>query len=565
MKMSFHASDVAMRFAALGDGDLDDALTDVISELGAWSRRFGAVRCFVMRHDPHRSFSLASEWCAPDRTPLSETWGTDRQHAFDFMPYFATLVEGTREPVLVRADALPPEADRERRSLQQDGADAFVQVTIRTGHRVRGSLSWRLVDLDDVATDGLVEVAGDVAAALAIALARLDDLDDFGVGLIERLLGADDDELDNVLTDCMAEVGLSIGADRTRLFMLHLDDLTVSAIGGWVRPGIDPRPTLDTDPELRISTDRWSWIANELIAGRIVRCDDLDDLAGGDEAAERDRQTLRAGGTVGILAVPVWSGDTVIGSVVSNRVQVHEPWTDRSVRRFRRLAIALRPVLERFANIEEHRRHIAHEREQVTTTLQLVSQLSHELKTPLHAIAGYAELIDPHLTDDEDRMAIRRIRENATRLISEIDDILAVSLPEGTTVSKIHPIIHALSEQSIAARSDRNIDISFSAVAETATVPLGRARARQVVRSLISGSMLSVGPDSSLRFSTTGDDDLRLELRSTTPIPIESLAFPVANAVLSQIAEVEIDRLDPLHDHRRFRDRVEVRLRFDRR
>ncbi|MGN1349797.1 MAG: ATP-binding protein [Anaerovoracaceae bacterium] len=56
------------------------------------------------------------------------------------------------------------------------------------------------------------------------------------------------------------------------------------------------------------------------------------------------------------------------------------------------------------------------------------ANVSHELKTPIAAISGYAELIENHMTDGENEAYIaKQIRHNADRLLSLITDIIQLS------------------------------------------------------------------------------------------------------------------------------------------
>lgn len=56
------------------------------------------------------------------------------------------------------------------------------------------------------------------------------------------------------------------------------------------------------------------------------------------------------------------------------------------------------------------------------------ANVSHELKTPLTAISGYAELIENHMVDGEQETRFAgQIRQNADRLLSLINDIIRLS------------------------------------------------------------------------------------------------------------------------------------------
>lgn len=70
------------------------------------------------------------------------------------------------------------------------------------------------------------------------------------------------------------------------------------------------------------------------------------------------------------------------------------------------------------------------------------ANVSHELKTPLTAISGYAELIENKMVDEEQQIRFAgEIRKNAARLLSLINDILQLSeLDDSDSPTQLQPV-----------------------------------------------------------------------------------------------------------------------------
>lgn len=80
------------------------------------------------------------------------------------------------------------------------------------------------------------------------------------------------------------------------------------------------------------------------------------------------------------------------------------------------------PFLRTFRNQHENILAAAKSRQDFT------ANVSHELKTPLTAISGYAELIGNHMVDGEQEIKFAsEIQKNANRLLSLINDIIELS------------------------------------------------------------------------------------------------------------------------------------------
>ena len=87
--------------------------------------------------------------------------------------------------------------------------------------------------------------------------------------------------------------------------------------------------------------------------------------------------------------------------------------------------------------------------ESVKSRQDFTANISHELKTPLTSISGYAELIENHMIDAEQETHIaQQIRQNSARLLSLINDIISLSeLDHSENPRKFEPVnIYKLAE-----------------------------------------------------------------------------------------------------------------------
>ncbi len=95
------------------------------------------------------------------------------------------------------------------------------------------------------------------------------------------------------------------------------------------------------------------------------------------------------------------------------------------------------------------------------------SNVSHELKTPLTIINGYAEMIETGMAKQEDIKRFSRIiREEGTRLLFLIDSIMRLSKIEEKQVKEYSPIdIYSIAKDIVKRLSivalDKNIDVSI--------------------------------------------------------------------------------------------------------
>ena len=124
---------------------------------------------------------------------------------------------------------------------------------------------------------------------------------------------------------------------------------------------------------------------------------------------------------------------TILASSLSKRIveplntlDLDAPMSDGN----RSAYIEIRPLLKR---LDDQRRQLANDREELERTSQIrqefTANASHELKTPLHVISGYAELLESGMvpTEESRRLFAGKIRTEAQRMSELVEDIIDLS------------------------------------------------------------------------------------------------------------------------------------------
>lgn len=100
---------------------------------------------------------------------------------------------------------------------------------------------------------------------------------------------------------------------------------------------------------------------------------------------------------------------------------------------------------------------------------EFTANVSHELKTPLHTIAGSAELLANNMVKEDDKMAFyARIQSETQRMIHLVEDIIRLShLDEGASDLKREPVdifaLAAKTVESLLPEADQaRVDISLT-------------------------------------------------------------------------------------------------------
>lgn len=541
--MELSSPELALRLSSVPDDRLDAEVVEALAAFGEHCDALGPRRIGLVRFPVTGVFNFVAMWVSDDAPQLRRREATDSFHRRTTRPYWYRLMLDLPGPMLGRTDELPDEAAIEREVFEREGVRTYAHAPIRSGSHTIGALIWAFtseLDETDPAVTALLEDAADLAAAFSIALLRMESIDDPGAELALRLIRSDDRALRRDLYGILGELGRGLRADRASLLIAHPDGTTSLAVG-WTDDTKPMPPTMLAPDDARVPMRHWAWSVGQLLQGRQVRLTDVDDAP---PEAERDVATWRVDGVRSVLAIPLMSDDTLTGALIVNRLEVGE-WTDRQVHRADMIATSIASVVDRLTRAERARVAARREQDLLAATMELIGELSHELKTPVHTIAGYAELIDGGRLSESDRDALDAMREAAQRLGTVVDDLLTAAKPQRGASTEVRPLLHQVVTKFDSISIAHAVEVDCSALDEHATVPLDTPRTRQLLRCLVSGALLGAGHDGAIRFRTADvGATLELEIDSREVVPPAALAFPVARAVVGDLATLEIDRLD---------------------
>lgn len=122
------------------------------------------------------------------------------------------------------------------------------------------------------------------------------------------------------------------------------------------------------------------------------------------------------------------------------------------------------------------------------------ANVSHELKTPITAISGYAELIENHLVDQNAEIHIAgQIRHNAERLLALVTDIIQLSELDHKELARNFELVDLLAvarecvNEYIPMAGQRNIQLTCKGV--SAGINADRALIREMIGNLLQNAI----------------------------------------------------------------------------
>lgn len=235
--------------------------------------------------------------------------------------------------------------------------------------------------------------------------------------------------------------------------------------------------------------------------------------------------------------------DALEAALDQGEAQVQEVAIGPAPERSLRFSVAPFPAAEKRAGAVAVFRDVTELRRSEVARRDFVANASHELKTPLTAIRGFAErLADADLPDTAAKQAVETILGNARRLDAIVEDLLELSRIESGSVP-VRAESVALGE--LVARLVRDLDPRLRAGSLTARIEAGVERAhadRRGVEHVLANLL-----DNAIKYTPAGGE-ITVRVRAVAParvrIEVEDSGSGIPRKDLHRIFE-RFYRVDP--------------------
>jgi signal transduction histidine kinase len=230
-----------------------------------------------------------------------------------------------------------------------------------------------------------------------------------------RLAGAADDAIDAVVLDALAQLAISAGAERGYVTM-YSEDGTFDNSHEWTEPWIIPHAPAIRD----LPTSQFPYSHGLAERGQPFEVRELHDLP---PEAEAERQSFGAFGVRSVLQIPIHVGGELLGMIGFNHYREPSRWDAATIERLRQVGQAIGVALGRRAADRRTQRALAAAERANQVKDELITTASHELRSPLHAVLGFAEIL---ALEGVTHPALDQIQDNGRALLRMIDDLLAL-------------------------------------------------------------------------------------------------------------------------------------------
>ncbi|MEJ8857620.1 GAF domain-containing protein [Variovorax robiniae] len=424
---------LSARLITLRPAEVDAAIA---AGLGSIVEALDIDRCALLRLDPDgRSFTRVGIFT---RAGLRTSALHERVFGY---PWCIERINRGQAVIFSTADELPPEAHVDKASFNKAGSQSMASIPLVVAGEIYGTLNFLSLDRRREWSEDLLSRVRLVAEILGNTIARKhvqeenqrllafeQMLAEVAASLISLAAG----DVDSAVSSGLHRMAEFLHAERATLWAFERgsDDLLPSHCWRTVNA---PEPARVRGRHLP------SFIAR-LKSGWVVRIDGPEEPSA--TVASHERDTLRALGSVSLLALPLKVSGVVVGAISLDTVQTRRAWPEALEPRVRLLgevfATALarqqaeRSMREAQAEAAQHRERLAHIA-RLHTVGEMSAGITHEVSQPLVAIENYALAARRH--------AAAGPAANHAKVCELLDKIAAQSSRAGAVMRKLRTMV----------------------------------------------------------------------------------------------------------------------------
>lgn len=155
-------------------------------------------------------------------------------------------------------------------------------------------------------------------------------------------------------------------------------------------------------------------------------------------------------------------------------------------------------------------RDVTEERRLQSIRADVVSLISHDLRSPLSVVIGYLDLLRKPLSEEDRDRAIESAKKNAARMADLLEDLLSATRAEELLApSELVPVpLLAVTEEVVWSMRETHPDQQLSLVSDRSPVVLGdEKRLRQAIVNLVTNAYKYAPPSSPIEVIVAAEDD----------------------------------------------------------
>jgi PAS domain S-box-containing protein len=165
-------------------------------------------------------------------------------------------------------------------------------------------------------------------------------LESMVIDIVKQLLIVDSDDINQVLDQALQALGEFTQADRSYIYLIDHDNLTIRNTNKWCAPFIEFNNQINQAETL----DNFPWLMKNLFTNNVILIDDLDKLP---PEASNEKQEFERKDTRSFLILPLAFQSQLYGFLGFETVNVNKNWTEEDIRLLHFVADSISSVFAR--------------------------------------------------------------------------------------------------------------------------------------------------------------------------------------------------------------------------